>query len=42
MEGERENGGVVVVEGRIVGGEARLVLRITEMEEEEEAETRWK
>ena len=28
MEGERESGGVVVVEGRVVGGEVRLEVKI--------------
>ena len=32
MEGERESGGVVVVEGRVVGGEEGLVVKVVELE----------
>ena len=35
MEGERESGGVVVVVGRVVGGEEGLVVKIVELEVKE-------
>ena len=35
VEGERESGGVVIVEGRVVGGEEGLVVKIVELEVKE-------